>query len=170
MKNRSIILTAILSLLVCGGLSGTALADNPTRDDNPARSAVQQVVQVTPPLGSLTGQSSITIPATEIFVLETVSVFALDVITNSTVQNIEITVTENLITGWPNTTGTATYELAIPPAIPPGLFVNSQALHLYAQPGSTLTVTFTVTPPANGGILGKQSLTVSLSGYFVNAQ
>jgi hypothetical protein len=73
-------------------------------------------------------------------------------------------VTDNLIAGGQ---GTVTYELAIPPPVTPGVFVNSQPLRLYAQPGTTLTVNFNVTAFS---VFARQHVPLSLSGYFVNAQ
>ena len=98
MKNRNIILTATLSLIICGGLSCTALAATPPPFDvnvvntpsvtvanttanpvpvvgtvntapDPARSAAQIQLQLEP-LGS---PSTVTIPAGRIFVIEYVS-------------------------------------------------------------------------------------------------
>src|SRR5262249_230843 len=92
MKNRNIILTAILSLVGSGGLSSTALAAGippfntnvvntpnvnvvntatspvPVQDaENPARNAVQQEVSLSiPPGGSSEPESSIPIPADKI--------------------------------------------------------------------------------------------------------
>ena len=124
MKNRSIILTAFLSLLVCGGLSSTARAGsapvtvvntttNPVpivgtvRDGhNPARNAVQHEFNIVL-TGTLQGSSSINIPAGKIFVLETVSVFA-----DGPLDFIFITVNGREITGGQ---GAVDYSVLIPP-------------------------------------------------------
>jgi hypothetical protein len=102
MENQNIILTAILSLLGCGGLSYIALAAAPvdvvntpnvnvantttnpvpitgtvSDAENPARNAVQQEVLFNfTSGGSSDQQSSISIPAGKIFVLEFASFFA----------------------------------------------------------------------------------------------
>ena len=96
--------------------------------------------------------------------LETVSFNAL--VDAGTIQNLEIMVTDNLIAGGQ---GTVTYELAIPPPVTPGVFVNSQPLRLYAQPGTSLSINFQVTVAGSGPNNAPQA-SVNLSGYFVNAQ
>jgi hypothetical protein len=179
MKNRGIILIVTLSLLVCGGLSWTALAQNadpvrvvntttnsvPIRDtDNPARQAVQQNIQVTLTGGAKGGNSSVTIPAGKIFVLEFVSFVAT--VPGGTITFLEIQVFDPFINN-PTGTGPVSYELVPPPPNAVGFSVGNQALRLYAQPGTNLAVEFSVTasnpntPPF---------VVVSLSGYLVNAQ
>ena len=183
MKNRSIILTAILSLLGCGGLSCTALAQSQsavqvtntpnvkvvnttpipvtgtvaTTAVEPARNAVQQPIGVGLPSGVLSGASSFTIPAGKIFVLETVSFNA-----SGTEPRITLTVVDPIITGG---TDQLTYDLVIPPPNSLGETHGSQALRLYAQPGFDVILGFSVTSSS-----GPSILSVSLSGYFVNAQ
>jgi hypothetical protein len=197
MKNRSIILTTILSLLVCGGLSCMAQAGPPPANvnvvntpnvnvantpkvtvvnttanpvpvtgtvgvtENAAHNAVQQDVGILAP-----GQASITIPADKIFVLETVSFSTLGV------DFIELDFTGHfsLINGV-QSTGTVRYFLQIPPntfenAVASTASQNSQALRLYAQPGTTITIIFSAVPNFSGSPGGE----VSLSGYLVSAQ
>jgi hypothetical protein len=187
MKNRSIILTTILSLLALGGLTGTALAQNsdPVRVVNtpnvnvvntatnpvpvigtvatnavePARNAVQQSIEVALTGVQESGQSSITIPAGKIFVLETVSVFT----GSSDLFDLAISFTGPLITGG---NGLVNYHLAIPTPGVAGIASGIQALRLYVQPGTNLTVSCS---RSVGGATSSVYF-VSLSGYFVNAQ
>lgn len=172
MKYRSIILTTIRSLLVCGGLARTALAGpdvtvvnttaNPvpitgtvTDADNPARNAVQMEIIVNP--GSTT--SSVTIPAGKIFVIEFVSFIA----SGATVESLELGITgPNIIGGNPIE---LTYQLVPTPPNALVLSVGNQALRLYAQPGTNVVVAFTSSD--NNQHSGVE---VSLSGYLVNAQ
>ncbi len=183
MKNRSIILTGILSLLGCGALSCVAQAADPSAAkrgsapvsvvntpnvnvantttnpvpiigtiadaENPARQAVQQGVffNFTSPIpGNAPGGSqSIPIPAGKIFVLEFVSFQAFLPAqgggTNGIVVAITITVDGPWIDG-------SQASLAYPLVIPPPTFTNasttfisgSQAMRLYAQPGTNLVV------------------------------
>jgi hypothetical protein len=191
MKSRSIILTAILSLLVCVGLSCTALAGtgsapvtviNTTTNpvpvtvanttpvpvtgtvgvaENPARNAVQLKLL---PIG---GTSSITIPAGKILVIEFVSFEFVDKGPgpgSATLVELSVAVTDPLITGG---SGSLNYQLAVPPAnsANPFVTVGSQALRLYAQPRTTLSVSW----GAQGGT-GNFVLTVHISGYFVSTQ
>jgi hypothetical protein len=183
MKNRCIILTAILSLLGCGGLSCIAQAADstpvrvvntpkvnvantttnpvPVQDaENPARNAVESSVAL-PITSSPQTQASITIPADKIFVLEFVSFNGFELAPNVTVERLAITVTGNLVQGGQ---GSATYELAIPS---PSRY-GSQVMRLYAQPGTVLEITSVVSSTSSGA--QPSSLTVSLSGYFVDAQ
>jgi hypothetical protein len=184
MKNRSIILTAIPSLLAFGGLSYTALAQvaapapaartttpvtvvntatNPVPitgtvgvAENAARNAVQQEIHLTfTPGGGEGAESSITIPAGKIFVLETVSYFS----SFAGLADVIISVIGPAISGGQSA---ANYFLVITPSnfVPTGC----QALRLYVQPGTNLTVTANLTSAADAVV------TVSLSGYFVNAQ
>lgn len=125
MKNRTIILTAILSLLVCGGLSSTALAAGSapvtvinTPDvnvvntathpvpvigtvavaDNPARQAVQTSTGFNAGSGfPVTVVGILTIPPGKIFVLEFVSFSAS--VPGGTVQSLAIAVTGNRAQG-----------------------------------------------------------------------
>ena len=126
--------------------------------ENPARQAAQQQIDI--PLSrvaqeDVSGTSSIPIPAGKIFVLETVAFYFLLGI--ETVRLLQIEVTGPLITGGQ---GVAAYALLIPP----GVIRGSQALRLYAQPGTNLKIIFEGT----GG--PRSRAFVSLSGYFVNAQ
>ena len=185
MTNRSIVLTAVLSWLGCGGLACTALAQNsdpvrvvntpsvnvvnPTTNpvpitgtvtdaENPARQAVQHGFNIVL-TGTLQGSSSINIPAGKIFVLETVSLLA-----NGPLDFVFITVHGTDITGGP---GAVDYSLLIPPANAAGITSSSQALRVYAQPGTPLTVNvmLTTTNPSSSFLTS-----VTLSGFFVNAQ
>jgi len=122
--------------------------------ENPARQAVQQ--QLKP----IAGAGSITVPAGKIFVLEFVSFRFLDG-GGGTLEEIGISVTDPLITGGQ---GSASYYLGVPPTSSNTSYTGGQALRLYAQPGTTLSVIWTV------GNASFPDLTVSLSGYFVNAQ
>jgi len=171
MKNRNIILTAILSLLV--GLAFTVQAAPPPRAtqdvnvvntatnpvpvtgtvgvaENPARQAVQQE------LLPLLGTGSVTIPAGKIFVLETVSfVFS----GSGTLNFLSLNVTNPLITGGQSS---LSYFLVLPPPSA-GSVQGSQELRLYAQPGTTLLV--------SAGFSGTGTqFRVHISGYFVAAQ
>jgi hypothetical protein len=126
--------------------------------ENPARQAVQQQIEI--PLTRATqqdvhGTSSIPIPAGKIFVLETAAFYFL--LGVETVKLLQIEVTGPLITGGQ---GVASYALLIPP----GVIRGSQALRLYAQPGTNLNIIFEGT----GG--PRSRAFVSVSGYFVNAQ
>jgi hypothetical protein len=184
MRNREIVLTAILSLLGSAGLSCTALAAGPPTTsvnvvntpsvnvantianpvpvigtvqdaENPARQAVQQnisffVNQVA---------SAIIIPAGKIFVLETVSFSVSD--PSSTLQSLTLLVTGPLITGGQ---GQVAYTLVLPPPDSHGIRAGTQALRLYVQPGPNLT------PSASTQSLLNTAISVSLSGYFVDAQ
>jgi hypothetical protein len=132
------------------GVTGTV-----ANADNPARHAVQQQ------LDFVTGPTSITIPAGSIFVLETVSFFFEG--TQVTLDNLHLRVTGNLITGGGQ--GTVDHYLVIPPPTSSGTIQGGQALRLYAQPGTTLSVFSAV-----GGPGSISSFLVSLSGYFVSAQ
>jgi len=172
MKNRGI-LTATLSLLAFCGLSRTEAGPDVTVDntethpipivgtvgiaENPARRAVQQNL-------TIGGPTSITIPAGKIFVLEFVSFQFLYSGAARTLDTIGLSVSDPLISGGQ---GTVSYWLAIPPTpINSGVTEGGQALRLYAQPGTTLSIIWTV----GGGVGGFPILSVSLSGYFVNAQ
>jgi hypothetical protein len=93
-----------------------------------ALNAVQQEVVLSFEPGVPSSQASITIPAGKIFVLETVS-FSLPGGANF----IGISVTGPTITGGQ---GVVPYELAIPP----NGFNGSQALRLYAQPGTIVSI------------------------------
>jgi hypothetical protein len=112
--------------------------------------------------GAGEGQSSITIPAGKIFVLEFVSFGAG--VPGGSVESLSINVTGNQINGGQ---GQAFYYLVIPPPNAAGEFHGSQALRVYAQPGTSLVVTFAVTASDPNNPAGVE---VSLSGYFVNAQ
>jgi len=161
MKNRNLILTTILPFLGCGGLSCSALAAGVAPSDvnvvNNARNAVQQDFSISLP-GR--GPSSVTIPVGKIFVLEFVS-FETVVSSGETLNFLIIAVNGPKIDG---TRGLIAYPMAIPPPSANGIYSGSQALRLYAQPGTTLTVE----AGASGG--STTQLIVSLSGYFVDAQ
>jgi hypothetical protein len=186
MKNRSIILTAIPSLLVYAGLSYTGLAAAPvdvvntpnvnvantttnpvpitgtvTDAENPARNAVQQEVLFNFTSGGSTGQqSSISIPAGNIFVLEFASFFA----STPNLVGITITVFGHAISGGGLTP--IAYQLVIPPPNATTATISgSQAIRLYAQPsGFPLIVNTSVFPAADALVR------VELSGYLVDAQ
>jgi hypothetical protein len=187
MKNRNIILTAILSLLGCGGLSYTARAAapvdvvntpnvnvvNPTTNpvpvigtvqnaENPARNAVQAFFTVTLTGGLPSGDSSISVPAGKIFVIEFASLSGS--VRGGTVSSLAIEVFENFVTGGANG---ALYELVIPPPDSNGFIHGSQTVRLYAPGSHDLAVHFAVIgfDPNN-----PPSVTVLLSGYFVSAQ
>ena len=151
MKNRSIIVTAILLLFGYGALSCTALAQSAV---NPARNAVQE-----PIVFNLQGTSlelvSIPIPAGKIFVLETVSIAAR----GANLVKVAIRVSGPGIT---SNHGTCVYELTLPPASNPNYQAGSQALRLYAQPGTPLEMIAQATSSA--------TVEVTLCGYFVDAQ
>lgn len=176
MKNRNIILTAILSLLGCGGLTCTAQAGpspgnvnvvntttNPvpiTDADNPARNAAQQELLIPIVGGGFNGHTLITIPAGKIFVLETAS-FSVGL---PGVVAITISVIGPNITGGQ---GLATYQLVIPPTSPGAVgAIGSQALRLYAQPGTSVDINVDLDVAA----ANTTTVSVDLSGYFVNAQ
>jgi hypothetical protein len=197
MKNRNIILTAILSLLVCGGLSCMAqnapsgIPGPPTDNvnvvntpnvnvantpkvtvvnttanpvpvtgtvgvaENPARQAVQQLILVDLPQGGVGTSSPMTIPAGEIFVIEFAS---WDSIGFETPLFVEIQVQRTpLITG-----GQSSMPYAL--VVPPNAIGASQAVRLYAQPGTNILVGTEFPSTTN------QSIRVALSGYTVKAQ
>jgi hypothetical protein len=124
--------------------------------ENPARQAVQQEIDINVPAGG-GDTKQITIPKGRIFVLETVSINVQA--TTGTIEGVAIAVNDQLITGG---LGAATYLLSIPPNT--SLFLGSQALRLYAQPETPLTVTFVVSDKGGGRCI------VALSGYYVNTQ
>jgi hypothetical protein len=203
MKNRSIILTAILSLLGCGGLSCVAQAADPSAAkrhsapvsvvntpnvnvantttnpvpiigtvevaENPARQAVQTITS----LGEGAHETAFPIPAGKIFVLETVSFFA-----TGRMFFVEIDVTGPALPGTvsgpalpggepiPDGMVTCSYQLVLPPPST-GNFAQhagSQALRLYAYPGTQLVIRYM----AEVSVLNEAN--VAVSGYFVNAQ
>jgi hypothetical protein len=201
MKNRSIILTAILSLLGCGGLSCVAQAADPSAAkrhsapvsvvntpnvnvantttnpvpiigtvevaENPARQAVQTITS----LGEGAHETAFPIPAGKIFVLETVSFSS-----TGRMFFVEIGVTGPALPGTvivppigetiPDGMVTCFYQLVLPP-VPTGNFsrhAGSQALRLYAYPGTQLVIRYM----AEVEVLNEAN--VAVSGYFVNAQ
>ena len=189
MKNRTIILTAILSLVGCGGLSCTALAAGippfntnvvntpnvnvvntatspvPVQDaENPARNAVQQEVSLSiPPGGSSEPESSIPIPADKIFVLETVTL-AVSQRANATLSFVTIGVTGTSIIGGGQSR--IDYNLLLPTGVEGSIdFFSTQALRLYAQPRTNLVVHCV---GKNFGVAAT-TVIVAVSGYFVSA-
>jgi hypothetical protein len=158
MKNRSIILTAILSLVACGGLSRIALAADSVPltvvDTTTARNAVQAAITLNLQ-GTLHQKLSIPIPAGKIFVLETVSFAAR----GANLAELAIGVSGPEVTGDQTT---CEYFLTLPSPSKPNFQAGSQALRLYAQPETLLEII--------GQGISSTTVDVSLSGYFVNAQ
>jgi hypothetical protein len=98
-------------------------------------------------------------------VLEFVSFFVVPR-TGGFVEDLSITVTGNLLQGG---RGSVLYSLAIPPPDELGKFHGSQAVRLYAQPGTNLRIACAVsnfTSPVDVNF----GANVSISGYLVNAQ
>jgi hypothetical protein len=182
MKNRSIILTAILSLLGSGGLSSTALAagaapvtvtntaTNPVpiigtvaAADNPARSAVQLTVNLDVAQNGDFSEVPTFVPAGKIFVVEYVSFYAKT--PGDTVEYVSIKVAEPHLDG---SSGLSEYFLAMPPRTPFGLTIGSQVVRLYAPPGQPIYATVLLTTPNQTS--DNYPVQASLSGYLVNAR
>jgi hypothetical protein len=163
MKNRKLILTAMLPLLACSGLSHVALAadsapvtvvNTTTNAETSARNAVQSAITLNLQ-GTLHQKLPIPIPAGKIFVLETVSFAAR----GGSLIELAIAVSGPEITG---DQITCEYYLTLPPGSKPNFQAGSQALRLYAQPGTSLVII--------GQAISSATVDVSLSGYFVDAQ
>jgi hypothetical protein len=180
MKNRNIILPAILSLLGCG-LSCTALAAGPPVDfnvnvlntttnpvpvtgivtaaDNPLNAGQQSVVFFIAANANTAGTSIGPIPAGKTFVLETVS-YQMPL---PGVKQISVSVTGPDISD----TGHSAvgYQLVVPPNAPTSGFAGSQALRVYAQQGSTIDIGLGLDPAPTSSTV----VQMSFSGYFVSA-
>jgi hypothetical protein len=123
--------------------------------DNPALSAVGMDFFVQ--FNGSHGHASVTISAGKIFVLEFVTFRS-----PQTVTDIALTTTGPLITGGQ---GTITYFLARVAADANVSTDGSQLVRLYLQPAANLDIdVFVASQAANN------SIKMSLSGYFVNAQ
>jgi hypothetical protein len=133
--------------------------------ENPARSAVEQQVQISLTGGSLSGFSTINIPANRILVLEFVSynVFAPN---GNPVLGIFNPGTQ--INGGP--VSMLFFLGPIPPPDANGLSTSSQLVRLYAQGGNggnalNIDLIVSASDPNN-----PPHCVVTLSGYLVNAQ
>jgi hypothetical protein len=130
------------------------------------RNAVQSSI-VLQFANSTQARASIAIRNSQIFVLEFVS-FAVGDPSVGTIERIAITVRGRTLQG---TSGSATYELVIPP---PGVS-GSQVMRLYARPSTDLEITAVLRPSNNQAGDGAApaapipTITVSLSGYYVES-
>ena len=133
--------------------------------DNPARQAVQQDSPLTfgsiQPNGTAEGTATLTVPAGKILVIETVGYTFLG-FTN--LNNVEVTVISGSVT-MPSTPTSVNYFLNLVPANSRGFFSSTQAVKLYAQPSSTVTLRAEVAV-APGAVTGTD---MAISGYLVNA-
>ena len=133
--------------------------------ENPARNAVQQEVVLSIPTGGESEpDASIPIPAGKIFVLETVTL-TVSQKGNAALFFVTIGVTGTSIIGGGQST--IDYNLLLPTPITGSItFFNTQALRLYAQPGTNLVVRCV----GNNSGVAATTVIVAVSGYFVSAQ
>jgi hypothetical protein len=160
----------ILRLAVLGGLAFSlpvhAQYSSPIRDvDNGARQPVNFTATIVVPNGNQTGSNSsaVTISAGKRLVIETVSF--LGIVTTGEFGFITIQVTAGA--------GTAAGATGASHVIPMVKLTNTSfgsdfiggngALRMYADAGSTVTVTY-----ERGGTTGAESIGMNITGHYVN--
>lgn len=193
MKNRSVILTAILSLLAYSGFLSTALAATPPPGIQGNVTVVNTAAEPVPVTGTVSGTITGTVtdadnPArhavqqdftlsdpsstgvsTSTIAIPAKKIFVIEYVSWAVNRPAvgDLLEVEVGTTGpkLDGTTGTVFYDMVIPPPSSGSSLgnVGGQVVRLYAQPGTTLTV--------RAGLTASQQISgsVSISGYFVSS-